>query len=99
MQCAECKKDFHKNKLTQCEHPDDSQPDGNAVEYLCEECLDKSVWYCHHCGQFCAGITSFEFGPYAGFCDNCVDQMKDRDYTGEEDEFDFSEFPDYPPHE
>jgi hypothetical protein len=90
--CAECKNSFKKELLIACTIPSD-----DSVEYLCEACLDKSTWYCHHCGTFCAGIESYTFGPYAGFCDNCADQIEDscRDYDQENEEY--IEWPDYPP--
>lgn len=91
--CEECKRELPVDLLMKCTRADDDFPDGEDVEYLCEGCLNKSIWYCHSCGQFCAGITSFEFGPYAGFCESCADQIAESDYDGEEDEFDFIDFP------
>lgn len=86
IQCAECKNSFKEDLVIKCTNADASEPDGEAVEYLCCDCLNKSVWYCHSCGTFCAGITSYEFGSYAGFCDNCADQIRDSDYDGEDEE-------------
>lgn len=82
MKCEECNNDFP--QLNRCENNDEE-------EWLCDDCLNKSIWYCHSCGQFCAGITSFEFGPYNGFCDNCADQLRD-DMRDEDDELDFDSY-------
>jgi hypothetical protein len=82
-ECAECKRQLREDLLVKCTRTDSDFPDGEEVEYLCCECLNKSKWYCHHCGVFCAGITSYEFGPYAGFCDNCAEQIED-DYDEED---------------
>lgn len=79
MTCEECKKDLE--TLNRCVNDEEE-------EWLCDHCLNKSIWYCHACGLFCAGITSFEFGPYPGLCDNCADQIKDSVHE-EEDEDDF----------
>lgn len=86
-QCTECKNMFPTDQLTKCYLLEDDYA-GDGSELLCDECI-KDSGYCRHCGQFCAGIESFEFGPMAGFCDNCADQIRDscRDEYDEYDEF------------
>lgn len=57
---------------------------------LCPDCIENSG-YCLGCGQFWAGVTSFDFSPMKGYCEYCVDQIKsdfgeyDQDDTGEDD--------------
>jgi hypothetical protein len=87
MYCNECKKTFPEDQLTKCSTYDETE-----TEWLCRDCLGESIWYCHSCGQFCAGITSYEFGPYAGFCDNCADEIADSCYDGEDDEYSEEDF-------
>lgn len=47
--------------------------------------------FCRGCGAFCAGIESFDFGPYHGFRDNCAWEIRaeeDREFYYDEDYFD-----------
>jgi hypothetical protein len=46
--------------------------------------------YCSSCGEFCAGLESFDFGRHAGYCDNCADQLEDFDdeYMADDDYMD-----------
>lgn len=57
---------------------------------------DVSYWYCSTharkngfypgCGQFWAGVESFDFSP-TGYCENCRTCFEDDDY--EDDEYDY----------
>ena len=61
-----------------------SEPD----YYYCWDHADKNG-FCKMCGEFWAGIESFEF-IHPGFCDNCDDEME-RDFNrgfDDEDYFD-----------
>ena len=50
--------------------------DDNTVEYFCAaHCFEAG--YCYLCGNFCAGIESFDFDSPRGLCDNCRDQVND----------------------
>lgn len=53
------------------------------IEYLCFEHAVEAG-YCGGCGQFWAGATSFDFSEIPGFCENCVDQIKDN-MSGDDD--------------
>lgn len=64
--------------------------------YYCWEHADTHG-FCKMCGEFWAGIESFEF-IHPGFCDNCDDEMErdfDRDFDDEDyfDDFDAAEQP------
>lgn len=52
-------------------------------DWLCSEHAEKEG-FCAGCGLFCAGIESFDFGRYPGFCDNCQDEIRSNEW----DEFD-----------
>jgi hypothetical protein len=47
----------------------------DAGEHLCFDCAGENG-FCFGCGQFCAGMESFDFSPIPGYCANCVDQIK-----------------------
>lgn len=47
-------------------HPDDC---------LCDKHIERAG-FCRGCGQFWAGVESFEFGRYAGWCDNCQVELR-----------------------
>ena len=58
-----------------CWLPDDlDQPS----EYLCLEHA-RQAGYCAGCGRFSAGIESFDFGRYPGYCDNCQGELEIED--------------------
>jgi hypothetical protein len=57
-------------------------------EILCGEHAAKAG-YCCCCGQFCAGMTSFDF-HHPGYCDNCYDQIKAD--CGEDDQDDDEDY-------
>lgn len=59
-------------------------------EVLCAECA-VAAGYCRSCGDFWAGITSFDF-IHPGLCDHCHDQIRqDCDEAGDE----YEEMPEY----
>lgn len=61
-----------------CYLPDD--PDTPA-EYRCWKHLEDSG-FCFGCGQFWAGIESFDFRR-SQLCDNCASEVEDDDDWGE----------------
>lgn len=97
-----------------CEHEDcesldtmpvfmgpDDEPDG----YYCGEHVAEAG-FCRGCGQFCAGIESFDFGPFPGYCDNCADELRHEealeageydDDLDDESEWPFDDEDDYMP--
>lgn len=81
--CDGCYGIYEDNVMLECRCPDESQLDGYVHEWLCPYCNDGGS-YCKSCGEFCAGISSFEFGPYAGYCDNCADEIQAMERDDEE---------------
>ena len=67
-------------------------PDGTFAGNFC---LDHcQPFFCWGCGQFWAGIESFDFNPI-GLCDNC--NFEFRDELGEYDHYDY-DWQDYVDH-
>ncbi len=60
-------------------------------DYYCYQHASENG-YCHICGEFCAGIDSFDFGIPPGLCDNCRDELMEADLDEEEE---FYEPPDW----
>jgi hypothetical protein len=76
--CDECGKE--KECVITCTYPsDDSTTD------LCPDCLKKDGSFCLSCGQFCAGMTSFDFN-HPGYCDTCWDEIENSIRWDEEEE-------------
>ncbi len=69
--CDECKQKKKIDDLQKC------TLDGKE-ENLCYDCIIKGGMYCWGCGQFFGGINSFEFSEITGYCEHCVDQIKDN---------------------
>lgn len=82
-----CKERVH---LLQCHvNPFDLDEDKN-IDWLCYEHASDHG-FCSSCGIFCAGIESFDFGRYAGYCDNCASYFQSVDdemWTMAEDDYD-----------
>jgi hypothetical protein len=53
------------------------------TEYLCAE--HASDYFCIHCGNFWAGVESFDFSPIKGVCENCRVEYEDDDDEYEDD--------------
>ena len=71
------------------------EPDG----YYCGEHIEQAG-FCKGCGQFSAGIESFSFGDFPGFCDNCAEEIRYEealeagDFDDDlDDDFDEDEYP------
>jgi hypothetical protein len=56
--------------------------DGEQI-HLCPDCLKADGSFCLGCGEFCAGMTSFDF-IHPGFCDNCWDEIESDDWDADE---------------
>lgn len=76
--CDEC---GNRERLTECRF----NPWGKPVGWLCDDHLDGSG-FCLGCGLFSAGIESFDFGQYAGYCDNCAAHLEEMDYDYEDED-------------
>jgi hypothetical protein len=63
---------------TTCEYTD-----GSTIE-LCPQCLKDDGSFCLSCGQFCAGLKSFDI-IHPGYCDNCWDEIKESEWDDEDD--------------
>lgn len=61
--------------------------DGSTTQ-LCPDCI-KDSGFCLGCGNYSAGIESFDFSDMPGYCSDCRDEIKsmDDDYD-DEDYFD-----------
>ena len=58
-----------------------SPTDARPYEYLCWQHIEDSG-FCVGCGQFWAGIESFDFRR-SQLCDNCASEVEDDDDWGE----------------
>ena len=71
-----------------CTHePNDTDPSFYCAEHAFQH------GYCYICGQFWAGIESFDFGP--GYCENCRSEVEE-DESDEDYEDDYF-LPEYEP--
>lgn len=59
-----------------CYLPDTDFDEPPDYTYCCKHAKDEG--FCMGCGQFCAGITSFDF-IHPGWCDNCYDEISGND--------------------
>lgn len=60
--------------------------------YLCSK--HQAGSFCYGCGQFRGGVESFDFGRFAGWCENCQAELEGdlHDYyEAEYDDFDYEE--------
>ena len=58
--------------------------DGETTKH-CPECIEEDGSFCLRCGNFSAGIESFDFSEMPGYCIECVDEIK-TDFGEFEDE-------------
>lgn len=71
--------------FVKCEIPDsyDFENSESEYEYLLPEAA-HAAGYCIGCGNFWAGLTSFDFSKIQGYCENCVievDSEPEQDYS------------------
>jgi hypothetical protein len=52
--------------------------------HLCPDCLKADGSFCLGCGEFCAGMTSFDF-IHPGFCDSCWDEIQSAESWDDDD--------------
>lgn len=64
---------------------DETQPDGYLHTPLCADHA-KEEGHCMGCGNFCAGIASYNF-HHPGWCDNCWDEITSDEGYEDEDEY------------
>lgn len=74
-QCSEC------NTLSDCTTTC-TYVDGTTIE-LCPTCLKQDGSFCLCCGQFCAGLESFDF-IHPGYCDTCWDGVESNNWDDDE---------------
>lgn len=74
--CDECGKQT--DGLMTCYYLDDT------TVRLCPTCLEEDGSFCLCCGQFCAGLHSFDF-IHPGYCNNCWDEIESNDWDSDED--------------
>lgn len=48
--------------------------DGDTTK-LCPDCI-KDSGFCLRCGNYCAGMSSFDFSDMPGYCSDCRDEIK-----------------------
>ena len=48
--------------------------DGETTR-LCPDCI-KDSGFCLRCGNFCSGMSSFDFSEIPGYCYDCIDEIK-----------------------
>lgn len=58
--------------------------DGSTTK-LCPDCI-KDSGFCLRCGNFCAGMESFDFSDMPGYCSDCRREINDE--FGEDEEED-----------
>jgi hypothetical protein len=49
--------------------------DGSTTK-LCPDCI-KDSGFCLRCGNYCAGMSSFDFSDMPGYCSDCRREIKD----------------------
>ena|ERR1043165_3175857 len=81
--CNRFKKCDNCGKLSECITTCEFPSDGSTTD-LCPQCLKDDGSFCLSCGQFCAGMTNFDF-IHPGYCDNCWDEIEQDDFWGDED--------------
>jgi hypothetical protein len=57
----------------------DAALDEPTVTYYCPDHAEQNG-FCRGCGVFAAGIETYDFGRYPGYCDNCQDQIEHDNY-------------------
>lgn len=63
-----------------CWYPDDTD---RPSEYYCYSHM-RNAGFCPGCGNFWAGIESFDFSR-TGYCEDCADEWRDDDYDDWDD--------------
>lgn len=50
--------------------------DGSTTK-LCPDCI-KDSGFCLRCGNYCAGMSSFDFSDMPGYCSDCRDEINEE---------------------
>jgi hypothetical protein len=58
--------------------------DGERTK-LCPDCI-KDSGFCLRCGNYCAGMESFDFSDMPGYCRDCVVEIE-SEFDDEEDDY------------
>ena len=83
--CNRLKKCDNCGKLSECITTCEFPSDGSTTD-LCPQCLKDDGSFCLSCGQFCAGMESFDF-HHPGYCDTCWDEIEESAEWDEEEEW------------
>lgn len=59
--------------------------DGSTTK-LCPDCI-KDSGFCLGCGNYCAGMSSFDFSPLPGYCSDCRDEFDSEDDEDDDDDW------------
>lgn len=59
--------------------------DGETTR-LCPDCI-KDSGFCLGCGNYCSGMSSFDFSDMPGYCSDCRDEIKSDFGEFDEDEY------------
>lgn len=78
--CDSCGK--RTDGLMTCEYPSDG-----STTKLCPDCMENSG-FCLRCGNYSAGIESFDFSDMPGYCSYCRDEIKSDLGEYDDDEYD-----------
>lgn len=74
--CEECEK---RKNLLECHNSYYNEKKKKVIDCYntyCMECVQK-LGYCYICGEFWAGVGSFDFGP--GYCENCAAEIEESE--------------------
>lgn len=69
----------------QCRLWNDEIGDDEPSEILCGKHAAE-YGYCCCCGDYCAGMTSFDF-HHPGYCDNCYHEIVDSYFEDNDDDY------------
>jgi hypothetical protein len=78
--CEECGK---RENLLECHNSYYDEKKKETIDCYNTYCIDcaQKLGYCYICGEFWAGIESFDFGPR--YCENCASEVEeDEDDEG-----------------
>lgn len=60
--------------------------DGSQTK-LCPDCI-KDSGFCLRCGNYCAGMSSFDFSDMPGYCSDCRDEIIEMEDDDDYDDWD-----------
>jgi len=73
------------------QYPEYEDDDGNKITQTAWFCTEHAAddGFCIHCGNFWAGVESFDFSPIKGVCENCRVEYEEPDDDDYDDGWDF----------